>query len=84
MTMAESGVILFHHVCATIMIHQDEPALEWCVNYAIAGSTMDDTHACYIQALYVQSNLDDWKGDEAIATRDLLGKAISQLKVERY
>lgn len=80
--MEESGVKMFHHVCAAVITHQDEPALNWCVNYAIAGSKMNDPYACYIQALYVENNINTWQGDVADSTRELLDKAISQLKKE--
>ena len=83
MDILSEGVEMFHNACASIVIHQDVAALNWCANYDIAGSKMNDPHACYIQALYVESNIDTWQGDVADATRELLGKAISRLKEER-
>lgn len=84
MDILSEGVQSFHHVCAAVMLHRDEPALEWCVNYAIAGSKMNEPYACYIQALYVESNITYWTGGVADSAKELLGKAISLLKEERY
>ncbi len=51
-----------------IIDHQEEPSLNWAVNYAKAGLTMEGEEL-RVQLLYVSSNISRWRGDLAKEVR---------------
>jgi len=63
-----------------IVENQDEPALDYCVRYAMHALKMvrnkDSYEDVRHQILYVMSNLDDWRGDTAKEVRAVIKEFI--------
>ena len=70
----------FREACRNVIDHKNDLALNWCVNYAIAGLTMVGEDYIHCQALYVLSNMEDWTGDVADETKTLLKEVIFEAK----
>lgn len=65
----------FHAVCRTVI---EESNNEYAKSYASAGLSMDDDEEIRVQALYIRSNLDHWRGPVAKQAKshlDLISKA---------
>ncbi len=64
----------FHKACQSIVDNREEKALNWAVNYAKHGLTIQGSYEAKIQALYIISNITRWRGDVAKETRAILRK----------
>lgn len=62
----------FHKACQNIVDNQDLVALNWAVNYAKHGLTIDNMHEAKIQAMYIVGNITSWRGLTAQETRATL------------
>ena len=67
----------FHQCCRQIIANKNSKALNYCVNYALAGLHMEDEYEAKVQALYILNNMTHWRGEVAKATRATL-KAFSK------
>jgi predicted secreted hydrolase len=65
-----------------IVENQKEKSLNWCVDYAKYGLTIDDDHELKTQCLYVLNNMTHWRGPVAFQVRSTL-KAYCGLSIER-
>ncbi len=50
-------------------MNRDEPALNWCVNYAKKGLLLCTTDGIKTQIPYILSNMTRWRGERAKAVR---------------
>lgn len=55
-----------------IVNNSHEKALNYAVNYARYGLTIDDPYELKVQCLYVLSNMIRWRGEEAKRVRETL------------
>lgn len=55
----------------TIIKHKDDKALNYAINYAVAGLNMTGREL-YIQCLYVLGNIPHWRKPEAKEVRRVL------------
>ena len=62
-----------------IVNNRDERALNYAVNYAIYGMTIQDAEELRVQCLYVLNNMSRWRGDVAKEVRQIL-KAYAKVK----
>jgi len=69
-------MLSFDECCALIVQNRKEKALNYAVEYAIAGMGMRGNYA-RVQALYILGNMTRWRGDIAKQVRESL-KAISK------
>ena len=70
----------FHQACRNIVDHKDEKALNWAVNYARYGLSIQDKHEAKVQALYIKGNMTHWRGPIAKETRSILNNVIKHWK----
>lgn len=70
----------FHTCCRTIMQNRSAKALNYCVNYAIHGTTIHDEHAAHVQALYILNNMTHWRGADAKSVRATLKAFVKDTK----
>jgi hypothetical protein len=66
-------LLSFDQCCYAIVLNRKEPALNYAVNYALAGIGMDGPDA-KVQALYILNNMSRWRGDTAKQVRESLKK----------
>ena len=62
----------FHKACQLIVDNSDEKAVNWAVNYAKYGLTVTNEQEAKVQALYILSNIQYWRGEVAKDARALL------------
>uniref|UniRef100_A0A6M3JQZ8 Uncharacterized protein n=1 Tax=viral metagenome TaxID=1070528 RepID=A0A6M3JQZ8_9ZZZZ len=67
-----------HQALRTIVKNKETKALNYCVNYALAGLHMVG-HELKDQCLYVLCNMEHWRGEEAKKVRKVL-KHFSQME----
>ena len=67
----------FHKACQNIVDNAELEILNYAVNYAKHGLTIDNMHEAKVQAMYIISNITHWRGDSAKETRTTL-KRISK------
>jgi len=74
----------FHHACQNVVDDQDNPALNYAVNYAKHGLTITKVgREAHVQALYLRNNLSEWIGSIATETRSCLDNFIRVTKQKR-
>ena len=70
------GTLAFNECCQRILvaIKKAKPgaAIGWAHGYAKAGLSMTDRREIKSQALYLLSNLNTWRGDEAKMVKETL------------
>jgi hypothetical protein len=64
----------YEEALAAIIANRTNKALNYCVNYAIAGQGMTG-HEAKTQCLYILNNMTHWRGDDATAVRIALKQA---------
>ncbi len=66
-----------------VVNNQDMPALNYAVNYAIAGLEMDEnSHEFRVQCLYLVSNISGWRATKSSSvTKEEIKEARNILKV---
>lgn len=59
----------FHEACQAIIDNRNSKALNYAVNYARYGLTVNDPLEQYIQSLYILNNMKSWRGELAREVR---------------
>ena len=62
----------FYRACQLIVDNSDKKAVNWAVNYAKYGLTVTNEEEAKVQALYILSNIQHWRGEVAKDARALL------------
>ena len=62
----------FYRACQLIVDNSDKKAVNWAVNYAKYGLTVTNEQEAKVQALYILSNIQYWRGEVAKDVRMLL------------
>ena len=62
----------FHKACQLIVDNSHKKAVNWAVNYAKYGLTITNEQEAKVQALYILSNIQYWRGEVAKDVRMLL------------
>ena len=62
----------FYRACQLIIDNSDKKAVNWAVNYAKYGLTVTNEQEAKVQALYILSNIQYWRGEVAKDARTLL------------
>ena len=68
----------FKKACQNVVDNQELPELNWAVNYAKYGLTIEDKHEAEVQTLYILNNLDEWYGKVAKETKKLFNDFIKE------
>jgi hypothetical protein len=66
-----------HEALLVLIQHQEDPALQWCVNYAKYGLACTGEEL-NVQLLYVLNNVAQWKGADARACKIVLRSYVQQ------
>jgi len=69
--MSNPTVAAVHEALRVIVKNKDAKALNYCVDYALAGLSMTGNEL-ETQILYVLNNMIHWRGDDATAVRKIL------------
>ena len=77
-TMLKPAVDEVYRVLGIIVRHANEPALNYCVNYARMGLNMTG-HDLEVQIPYILNNMTRWRGPQANFVRHTL-KAFAGVK----
>ena len=66
-----------------VVANKDMPALNYAVNYAIAGLGMDEnSHEFRVQCLYLVSNISNWRATKSSSiTKEEIKEARNVLKI---
>lgn len=74
--MSQIGTVAFNEVCLRVCNaaknNPNNSNLQYAAGYASAGRRMHDREEIRVQALYILSNLQYWRGDEARTVKALL------------
>lgn len=70
--MPEVTVKDVHKMLQKIVDNQNAPAVNYAVEYAKYGMTINNAHDLHHQILYVLSNITRWRGATAVAVRTVL------------
>ena len=62
----------FYKACQLIVDNSHEKSVNWAVNYAKHGLTVTNEPEAKVQALYILSNIQYWRGEVAKDVRALL------------
>jgi hypothetical protein len=71
---------LFRNACQEIIKNRDKKALNYAVNYAVAGMYMVEEHTIKVQCLYILNNITYWRGGKSKSVRADLKKLVKELK----
>ena len=70
----------FRECCLIIINNSEKRALKWCVNYAQAGLNLHTNNEIHTQILYILSNMQQWRGEEAKQVRSTLKELLDETR----
>jgi len=62
----------FRQACRNIVDNKNAKAVNYAVDYAVYGLTINDKYEAHVQALYILNNITYWRGPIANETRSIL------------